>query len=97
MVCLCVCMCVRVCVCVCVWRELLAPPVPLVSIALVIKRPRFQNDDILIANYTNINTSDIIPCTVEQKVTTISEILTEAAMHDCVNIVAVISHLSNVR
>ena len=28
---------------------------------VVIKRPRFQNGDILITDYTNINTSTIIP------------------------------------
>ena len=38
---------------------------------VVKKRPRFQNDDILITDCTNINTSVIIPCTVEQKITTI--------------------------
>ena len=63
---------------------------------VVIKRPRFQNDDILITDYTNINTSTIIPCTAKQKITTISEVLTEAAVYDRVNIEAVISHLSNI-
>ena len=63
---------------------------------VVIKRPRFQNDDILITDYTNINTSTIIACTVEQKITTISEVLTEAAVYNRVNIEAVISHLSNI-
>ena len=63
---------------------------------VVIKRPRFQNDDILITDYTNINTSTTIPCTVEQKITTVSEVLTEVAMFDRVNIEAVISHLSSI-
>ena len=63
---------------------------------VVIKRPSFQNDDILITDYTNTNTSTIIPCTVEQKITTISEVLTEAAVYDRVNIEAVISHLSSI-
>ena len=63
---------------------------------LVLKRPRFQNDDILITDYTNINTSIIIACTVQQKITTVSEVLTEAAMFDRVNIEVVISHLSNI-
>ena len=63
---------------------------------VVIKRPHFQNDNILITDYTNINTSTVIPCAVEQKITTVSEVLTEAAMYDRVNIEAVISHLSNI-
>ena len=63
---------------------------------VVIKRPRFQNDDILITDYTNINTSTIIPGTVEQKITTVSEVLTEASMFNLVNIEAMISHLSNI-
>ena len=63
---------------------------------VVIKRPCFQNDDILITDYTNINTSTIIPCTLEQKKTTISEVLTETAVYDRINIEAVISHLSNI-
>ena len=33
---------------------------------------------------------------MEQKITTVSEVLTEAAMYDRVNIEAVISHLSNI-
>ena len=61
---------------------------------VVIKRPRFQNDDILITDYTIFHTSTIIPCTVKQKITTISEVLTEAAMHNRVNIEAVISIFS---
>ena len=61
---------------------------------LVIKRPRFQNDDILTINYTNINTSTIIPCRMEQKI--VSELLTEAPMLDRVNIEGVISHRSNI-
>ena len=64
--------------------------------SVITKRPYFQNDDILITDYTNINTSTIIPCTVEQKITAISEVLTEAAVYDRVNIEAVISHLSNI-
>ena len=63
---------------------------------VLIKIPRFQNDNILITDYTNINTSTIIPCTVEQKTTTISEVLTEAVVYDRVSIEAVISHLSNI-
>ena len=63
---------------------------------VVMKRPCFQNGDILITDYTNINTSTIIPCTVEQKITTISDILTEAAVYDRVNREVVISHLSNI-
>ena len=63
---------------------------------VVMKRPRFQNDDILTTDYTNFNTSTILPCTVEQKITTISEVLTEAAVYDPVNIEAVISRLSNI-
>ena len=61
---------------------------------VVIKIPRFQNDDILITDYTAINISRIIPDTVEQKLTTISEVLTEAAMYERVNLEAVISHLT---
>ena len=63
---------------------------------VVIKRPRFQNGDILITDYININTSTIIPCTVEQEITTISEVLTKAAVYDRVNIEALISHLSSI-
>ena len=63
---------------------------------VVKKRPHFQNDDILITDCNNINTSVIIPCIVEQKITTISEVLTEAAVYDRVNIEAVISHLSSI-
>ena len=33
---------------------------------------------------------------MEQKITTVSEVLPEAAMYDRVNIEAVISHLSNI-
>ena len=33
---------------------------------------------------------------MEQKITTVSEVLTEVAMYDRVNIEAVISHLSNI-
>ena len=58
---------------------------------VVIKRPRFQNDDILITDYTTINTSRIIPGKVEQKLTTISEVLSEPAMYERVNLEAVIS------
>lgn len=61
--------------------------------SIVIKRPHFQNDDILITDYTIFHTSTIIPCTVKQKIT-ISEVLTEAAMHNRVNIAAVISIFS---
>ena len=63
---------------------------------VVIKRPRFANDDILITVYNNISTSTIIPCTVEQKITTVSEVLTEAVMFARANIEVVISHLSNI-
>ena len=62
--------------------------------SVVIKRPRFQNDDILKTDYTIFHTSTIIPCTVKEKITTISEVLTEAAMHNRVNIEAVISIFS---
>ena len=62
---------------------------------VVTKRPCFQNHDILITDYTNINSSTIISCTVEQKITTIS-VLTKAAMYDHVNVEAVIPHLSNI-
>ena len=62
-----------------------------------IKRPRFQNDDILIADFTKIITSSIIPSTVKQKITKISEVLIEAAMHHRLNVRAVISHPSNIR
>ena len=62
--------------------------------SIVIKRPHFQNDDILITDYTIFHTSTIIPCTVKQKITTISEVLTEAAMHNRVNIAAAISIFS---
>ena len=48
---------------------------------VVIKRPRFQNDDILMTDYSNINTSTIIPCAVEQKINPVSQVLTEAAMY----------------
>ena len=62
-----------------------------------IKRPRFQNDDILIADFTKIITSSIIPSTVKQKITKISEVLIEGAMHHRLNIKAMISHPSNIR
>ena len=63
---------------------------------VLIKSPCFQDDDIIITDYTNINTSTIILCTVEQKITTASKVLTEAAMYGRVNIEAATSHLSNI-
>ena len=82
--------------CVLVNRELFRKVHDSDTEGVVIKRPRFQNDDILITDYININNSTIIPCTVEQKITTVSEVLTEVAMFDRVNIEAVISHLSSI-
>ena len=32
-------------------------------------------------DYSNINTSTIIPCAVEQKINPVSQVLTEAAMY----------------
>ena len=64
---------------------------------VIIKKPRIQNDDILITDYTKVSISVITQCVTKHlKIENIATVLGEAALYDRFNIEATVSHVSDI-
>ena len=64
---------------------------------VTIKKPRIQNDNILIPDYRKLSISAITQClTKDLKIANIVVVLGEAALYDRFNIQETVSHASNI-
>ena len=64
---------------------------------VMIKKPRVQNGDILITDYTKVSISAITQCMIKDlKIANIATVLVEAALYDRFNIQVTVSHASDI-